>query len=403
MPAPRRVAAAGPAEVVALDGSHLEAWARLRALAFGGGPPDADDLARLRGALPHTRSVVQDGRLAACATMLPLQVFVAHRRVPAGGLAAVASAPEARRRGLVRALLADGLQRLHEAGIGWCLEYPFDPAFYARFGFQSVPNGRVLELPVERLFRGAPAPARPIGAGDGERVRALHRAHASRHHFALSRDDGARDHWGRLHHPPWAAEARYAYLLDDAYAYFTLERHRGDGTEGERVRLETRDLGFGSPAGREALLAFLGSFQGQVESVRLHLPDADPLVLDWGARHGRRTNLLQVRLVDLAAALAPFTTPRARAVTVHLTDGFCAWNQGTFRLGLGRNGTTVERSADAPEVRLDVATLTLLLAGGWSAATALQAGRATGEPEALEAIAALAAGTTSFVTEADHF
>lgn len=401
MPVPRRTDAGAPAEVVALDATHLEAWARLRALAFGG-PIDADGLARLRVALPHTRGVVQDGRLTACATMLPLQVFVAHRRVRAGGLAAVASAPEARRRGMVRALLADGLQRLREAGVGWCLEYPFDPAFYARYGFQSVPNGRVLELPIDRLFHGAPAPARPIGPGEEERVRAIHREYASRHHFALSREDDARDHWGRVHRPPWAAEARYGYLLDDAYVFLSLERS-DDGTEGERVRLEARDLAFGSPAGREALLAFLGSFQGQVESVRLHLPDADPLVLDWGARHARRTNILQARLVDLGAALAPFTAPRARAVTLHLADGFCAWNQGTFRLGLGPNGTTVERSGDAPDVRLDVATLTLLVIGGWSAADALDAGRATGEREALEAIAALAAGATSFVPEADHF
>ncbi len=375
--------------------------ARLLTLAFGGDADEEATLRYVRAGLPYARGRVVDGRLLSSLQMYPFDAYVAGRRVRVGGLAAVASAPEARRRGGVRALLADGLERLHRGGVGWCLEYPFDPTFYARFGFQSVPAGVTLDLPARRLFHGAPPSARPIAADERDGVKPLHAAHARRFHFALARDDGARDAWGRVWQRADGGD-RLAYRVDDGYVVFSLDRRLDDkGTE--RVRLDVRDLAYVSAAGRSNVLGFLGGFEGQVDEVRLHLPHEDPLVADWAAWHGGRGPLLQARVADLPAALAPFASAAVGDLVVGVRDALCAWNDGTWHLHSGPDGTAAERTTAGAQIELDVRELARLLAGGVGAAALLAHGGAVGDAGALRDLARLSGGRRTFVCGADHF
>ena len=233
--------------------------------------------------------------------MFPFEAWIGGVRQPLGGLASVASAPWARRGGHVAALLVRWLERLHDGGVAWCAEQPFDPRFYARFGFQSVPNGQAVEIAPELFGADRPPDAQNVTDGELSAVKTLHAAFARRYGFALTRDDDARDAWGRLLRP-WAGAPRHVYLLQDAYLVF----HLGD----DGGRLHVTDFAYTTPEARARVWSLVGAFRGQARQVRIHLPPGEPLLVDTQARHAVRSPLIQVRLVDLAAALAPLRAPR---------------------------------------------------------------------------------------------
>jgi len=176
-----------------LRDDDVDDWIRLKRASFGHPRDlgDAETRAILTSQVRFGRGVEDGGELVAACTWFPYPAWIGGVRVTIGALAAVVSAPESRRRGNVRELVTDGLRELHEAGVGWSLEYPFDPRFYARLGYRAFPNGIVLDMPIERLpgdARDAAFAAVPDLDPELRRIRARF---ASAHGFALDRDEPA--------------------------------------------------------------------------------------------------------------------------------------------------------------------------------------------------------------------
>jgi predicted acetyltransferase len=383
-----------------LADGDLERFVTLRQVAYPGTELEEAKLKQILATrLPHSSGLFVDGDLASVATVWPMRMHVGGKLVQMGGLAGVASAPEYRRRGLVRALLAEILVRLHEQGVGWSLEYPFDPRFYHRLGWQSVPCGVELELPSEYLLAGEPPPsAKRLPLTQIASLAPIFEAWSSRYNFTLSRTDDPRDTWKRLVSDQWLDDDAFLYCLDDAYVLFTLTH------EDRRQVLTVEDYAYTSGAGRRNLLAFLGAMHGQAAVVRIHLPDDDPLALDQRTRNARpRRWPLQARLVDLGAALSAMTAAVTQSVRLAVRDELCPWNDGTFDVVVGPKGTSVERSRGVPDGRLPIQTLPLLLVGALTAESALATGIAEGHAGKLAVLAGLGAGRTPFMPLSDGF
>ncbi len=383
-----------------LSTADLPEMVRIRSIAFGA-PDDVDAALRaLEPRLPYTLGAFEDGRLRSLATMFPFQAYVAGRRVGLGGLAGVATAPEARRRGHVAALLRAWFARLHEDGVGWSGEFPFDPTFYARYGYQSVTNGRVLELAPRLLRTGAMADAEALAPEDAATLAPIHAAFAQRFSFALTRDDGARDDWTRLSRPPWHKAPANVYRLDDAYAVFRIDESAPTPV------LEVRDFAYRSAAGRNAVLQFLSAFDGHFERLRIHLPSDDPLVADHGARRSVETPLLQVRVTDVTVALGQLRTPHPHRFTLRVQDDDCPWNDGVFDVDVAPDGSEVRalpgHAGDA-DVALHVRALAAVVGQAAGAETLLADGRAEGSLVSLRALAASTADHPPFTASVDYY
>ena len=81
--------------------------------------PGAEErvIAHIRAQLPNTLGSFQDGRLASSALMYPFAMYLGGARARVGGLASVATAPWARRRGHVAGLLRAWCARLRRGGV----------------------------------------------------------------------------------------------------------------------------------------------------------------------------------------------------------------------------------------------------------------------------------------------
>jgi predicted acetyltransferase len=89
---------------------------------------------------------------------------------------------------------------------------------------------------------------------------------------------------------------------------------------------------------------------------------------------------LWVRLIDLTAALAQRTYPRDGNLVIDVTDRWCPWNEGRFRLTVAEGAAQCEPTTDDPELTMDVGTLSALYLGGQSAVGLARAGLIEGKP-----------------------
>ena len=358
---------------------------------------DASVYRAAKARLPYLSGHFLGDKLTSAAVVYPFEMFLSGRRTPVGGLAGVLSAPETRRRGYVRELLRNTLGTLRQNGVGWLLEYPFDPRFYARLGFATVPTGVEVTVPAERLFSG-PAPDAERFTGNPEAVlEPIYHAWAKHYSLTLRRDNAARATWSRMLSQISGGDT-FCYVMEDAYAVLELTEDAAGQT------LTVHDYAFSSPAGRAALFRFVGSFYGQANFVSLHLPHDEPL--GWDLQfHTNKLPILQARITDLQAALGPLRSPLEQTLTLSVRDPLCPPNDGTFAITLTPDGTTVGegKAPNAPTLELDVGTLTQLVVGALRPETALRSGLAEGDLAAARALAALGGGTVTFMPRSDYF
>src|SRR5690606_20273749 len=312
--------------------------------------------------LPHSLGAFKNDRLRSVSIMFPFDAYIGGRRVTMGGLSGVATAPESRRGGLVAKGLARWFEDLHERGIGWSAEHPFEPTFYAKLGYQTVLNGHTVEVDLQQLRSSARPPAAigdavPVDPGSITGMQEIYARFAPRFSFMLARDDGVKDHWGLTSNRPWEPSPHFGHELEDAYVVATTERDLPN-----RPLLRVRDVAYASPAGRDRLFSFLASFDGQVDGVRLHLPPGDQVALDRAAYATAESPELQVRIVDLAVVVEQLHWPDEAQLTLRLRDEQCPWNDGTFSIEVGPQGAAVKPVAnDTPDAATDIGSLAALL------------------------------------------
>jgi predicted acetyltransferase len=388
-----------------LTPDDLEAYLRLREGSFGYPGRSDEVIATFLTRLPRSLGAFVAGDLASSVTVHAYRVFVAGVEVPVGGMAGVQTAPEHRRGGHAARLMRRALDEGRAEGQGWSLLYPFDAAFYRRFGWVTVPTGVPLQLPPEALPAGsAAARALLVRLGhDDAGLRAAYARFAPTRSFLDSRAQGPWDVWEDLAAPPGSQVLRYA--SDDAFLVVRLQQEESD------PRLDVLDLGWCDAEGREAVFAAIAGFRGHAGQVRIELPWDDPVATDRGRTSGRTARHgAMVRVADAALALAPLRAVTdddvpldLPPVTVRLVDAFAPWNEGVWRLTPGPDACGVARAAGAVEATLDVRGLALLLAGAAAPGDLRRLGLVEGDGRALATVAALAGGRTPYRSPLDRF
>lgn len=360
--------------------------------AFGGAPDEETD-ARERELLEFDRTLAAfDGdELVGSAAAFSLELTVPGGSVPAAGVTWVGVLPTYRRRGLMTSLMRRQLDDIHEAGREpiaalWASE----PPIYGRFGYGLA--APVVRLTVQRSAKAL----RTVAGAAGLRARLVepdeavalvqpiydHDRGRRAGMFALSAG------WQQLRtylpaHEREGASPLRTVLIEDgegvrAYArYVTRAEWTAGGPESTVV---VRDVHARDPAAGAAVWGYLLDIDlsAKVE-IRLRPPD-DPLL--GLLVNPRRAGIgigdgLYVRLVDVGAALSARTYTAPVDVVLDVSDEFCPWNGGRWRLVGDPTGGRCASTGDPADLRLDVRELGAAYLGGTSLFALADAGLVT--------------------------
>ncbi|HEX6938649.1 MAG TPA: GNAT family N-acetyltransferase [Longimicrobiales bacterium] len=247
--------------------SDTQALAALWTQAFPGRRTLADRLRQLETGIPYggieSAWIAEErGRMVGAFRAYRLVEHMAGAMLPMLGLAAVATAADARRRGVGRALCRHALRIGRERGDVLSVLYPFRPAFYHALGWGTVGELHAYRFATDALpDHPEAAGVRPAGAGDRDAIAACYARVAARSNGPIRRDAGA---W--THH--LGGRGVYAFVFEDSevtgYALVHFGRARAPGG----ATLRVRELVAEDEAARRGLLGWIAAQRDQFHVVR---------------------------------------------------------------------------------------------------------------------------------------
>ena len=380
---------------------ELRAWARATDAAFGEELSDAEfeherellELDRLIGAYDGETSVGTGGALS-------LRMTVPGGEVGAVGITFIGVSPSHRRRGILRQMMGWLFDQARERGESVAILWAAEGAIYQRFGFGIGTLQSTFDI--DRLRAQFARPAEPLGrmrlVDLVEATRLMppvYEALRSRTPGAVSRNETkwlaellADAEWMRAGKGP---KFRAVLEVDGVVRGYTIYRVKNDwddrGPNNTLLVLEVLGL---DPAAERAIWEWLFGMDlvGNVKGWRGPVPH--PLMLQL--TEPRRLGLvvregLWLRLIDLRAALEARSYAAAGSVTFELTDDFCPWNAGRWRLDVpdaaaaregvpgARGVATVTPFDGDPDLTLDASDLAAIYLGAFTFADLARAGR----------------------------
>ncbi len=334
-----------------------------------------------------------DGRLIGKASDLHNEQWWSGRPVVAADVGGVAVLPEARGRGVARALLGELLRGARERGAAISALYPTVAAPYRRSGWEICGALRTVDLPSAALPRHRPAPSltvRPGGPADLPAVTELYER-VGRHRCGLLTRRGALFNHLR---PSTALPPRIDGLTlveQDGKLTGCAGWQRGTGYGLEAV-LTVPDLLAETEAAARELVGVLSSWQSVTPTVRLTLLAHDAVTAQLPMERARQyeQRMWMHRPVDVVRAVETRGWPEQVRGTVDfaLTDDVAPWNSGFWRLVVADGAAELRRIPDEPALRLSVRGFALLYTGAARARAVAEAGllqvTAGASPDALD-------------------
>lgn len=288
---------------------------------------------------------------------------------PLAGLSGVATPPENRRRGLVADLLSESLREYRENGYYLSALWPFEFAFYRRYGWARAGTTATYECDPEALSFAADADGgrfRELAPEDFERLNPVLDAAGEGVSLWIRRTE---EWWRHRIFEGWDRDP-YVYGVEregDLRGYVVyLVENDGDGRT-----MQVRECNALDHEAYLDLLRFCYYHDPQVERVRIRgRPDSllfdlveDPRAVDCELTPGG-----MVRLVDVERALAALDYPAAAEgrVVLSVDDSLADWNDGAFALDVRDGEATCTRVDERPDAAVPITTLSQLFVGHFS-------------------------------------
>lgn len=314
----------------------------------------------------------EDGRMMARILHLRFDTWLDGALIRNGGIGAVSTLPEYRNAGAIRQIFARLLPEAYRQGEVISTLYPFNHAFYRKFGYETLRWRNDYEFTPATLsgyrFTGTAElwkPGDPVSAWTE-----LYNRFAEGYNLAMRRDDRRmlEDH------------LKGAYYRDRKFGYLLRNRGRAvaclifqDIRHDPAAILSVEDLAWDGREGLEALLGFLGRFTADYGTIRLFLPSCLELlsVIRCAQAYDIRQTARQdymLRVVNAQRLLEILRKPaQARFVIRVEGDGQIPENNGSWEVA----DNAVTRTDRAPDLTVSIQALGQLAAGSVSLAEAL--------------------------------
>jgi predicted acetyltransferase len=390
--------AAGGLRLGLVDGSDrdaLAAWDEADYRGFHDRRPEPEAIDEHVRHTAHRRivGVWDDGVPEPAVPVATVSTWVGDLTVPGGAtldswaVSSVTVAPTHRRRGVARALLEGELRTAASAGVPMASLTVSEATIYERYGFG--PATQTADLTIDARRAGWAGPSESAGRLAFVSLQTVadtchdvfERARSSTP-GELSLDDFL---WGRLAGVLGDRDKKSASLravrYDDADGVpqgFVVYSLKADDSDFSNHAVDIRYLRAATDEAYAALWRFLLELD-LVGTVKNEVATADEPVL-WMIRDQRAATVVLrdhhwLRILDVKSALETRRYGRTEQLTLRIEDrlGFAA---GTYRLDVRSDGSAeVEKTDAAPDLVMDVATLSALYLGAWRTSTLGHAGR----------------------------
>jgi predicted acetyltransferase len=342
---------------------------------FGRVPSEESGLERFTAVLPPERMLTArvDGAVAGGAGAFPFELTVPGGRVRAAGVTVVGVFPTHRRRGVLRAMMRAQLDQTRELGEPVAYLWASEETIYGRFGYGLASLAGSFDLPRDHASFVQPfeprGGVRLVEPGEAlDLVAPVYDAVAAETPGMFAR---TREWWESrvLSDPQWrrggGGELQRAVVEVDgrieAYALYRLHLSFEAGlATGFTNVIEAMGT---SPEATRDIWRFLLDIDWMRSIKAGLLPVDHPLffLLAEPRRMGFGVgDALWVRLVDVGAALRARSYGEGQPLVIEVTDAFCPWNEGRYRIPGG------DRTDADADLRLDVTTLASVYLGGFT-------------------------------------
>lgn len=298
-----------------------------------------------------------EGEMMACIINNDFRMRFDGRIVKMGGIGGVATLPEYRYGGAVKAIFAKLLRTAREEGEVFSALYPFSHEFYRKAGYEQI-------IPIVEYhfqpdlvsgYKHTGWTKRMKKGDDIGPMREVYAAYAERYNLMLDREDERfriGDPFGRDQHTMLLGDERGA----QAYLFYWTEQ----GSDGKV--LYVKDIAFADAEGFRMCLGYLGRMSADYAFVKLCLPADIPLremvpsPYDITIRFREQP---MARTTNVPKALEIMKKPEDASFTIRVEDHFLPENSGNFRVTAQGVSETEEES----DIEVSQQALTLMMLG----------------------------------------
>jgi predicted acetyltransferase len=339
----------------------LERMVEIQACSYpGGGSFEQQKRGLMRGSLgglESRRVVEKEGQLVGSGALYAIEIWIGGRKVPVGGIASIAVAPESRRQGVARALVTAMHAEMESSGAALSLLYPFEEGFYARLGYGVTCPLLNLRIPSRKLLslQGVDAGLTATFA-EGSRAMGLYEEVARRMSGRLERSESRWLQRFSKEDRYWMGIATGDQKLQ-GYAAFSYEARSGE----KQPTLVVHELTARDDGAKRALLFAIGRQCDQVETVELAVALDDALAVGLHGAIGK---------LERGPMVKPIGARRALMSRGYLGEGEVALaiadepHAKPLRLSVHSGAAEVSEASGAADIDLSSATLGSLVASG---------------------------------------
>lgn len=285
-----------------------------------------------------------------------------------GGVAGIATYPEARHKGYARQLMIAGFQKMHDQGQSVSMLDPFKESFYTQFGYVSANAPYLVQAPLKTLKHTAPKGS----DWTFERVRAVN---VMDEVVEFTREVGLTQYHGYITFKT-LSNAMWKQRVKDSQVVFVKRKGKIQALSRYRIKGERRgdrwqttmtviDSLWRTRDARMALFHFFAQHQDQIDEIIFHAPfetKVEHWFRDVRLKVERKTPWM-VRVVDAPKAVEKLTALGEDLLVIQISDPDCSWNNGIFTLQSEKSRLSLTKSSGKPIVKLSISAFSALVFG----------------------------------------